>query len=247
MLDASDPRSLAFLFHLNSEPWIMEAGVKAPDAPSSATVRGAESQVELPEPGGDLLALIRRRSSCRAFAARSLTLADLTDLLAGAYGFVRHDQVDTGLLLGLRGVPSAGALYPLELYLWLRRVETLEDGLYHYDARAHTLERLGEIDGAALAGAFIAPEPFEQANAVVLVSAVFDRTLHKYGPRGYRYVLIEAGHVAQSMCLLAAERSLATLCVGGFSDSVVNRTLGIDPRTEGVVYCIAVGHALAEP
>ena len=71
----------------------------------------------------------------------------------------------------------------------------------------------------AVARYFLAAPLLENANAVVVMSAVFDRTLHKYGPRGYRYILIEAGHAAQNLCLLSAERNLATLCVGGFVDS----------------------------
>ena len=74
------------------------------------------------------------------------------------------------------------------------------------------------------------------------MTAVLDRTLHKYGARGYRYILLEAGHAAQNLCLLASERGLASLCVGGFADAAVNRFLGLDPRTEATVYCVGVGH-----
>ena len=75
------------------------------------------------------------------------------------------------------------------------------------------------------------------------LSAVFARTLKKYGPRGYRYILLEAGHCAQNLCLLAAERGLATLCLGGFQDTKLNRLLGLDGTTEAVVYCQGVGYA----
>jgi SagB-type dehydrogenase family enzyme len=88
----------------------------------------------------------------------------------------------------------------------------------------------------------IAAPLVQHANAVVFLSAVFDRTLHKYGPRGYRYILFEAGHVAQNACLLATERGLASLCVGGFIDARVNRLLELDPRVEGTIYCVAIGH-----
>jgi SagB-type dehydrogenase family enzyme len=249
MLDAADPSSLAFLFHLNSEPWVRPDGpaeVHPPDAPSAAELRGGEETLALPPPetgSGGLFETISRRSSCRDFADAPLALDDLSSLLAGAYGLTRAERLESGLELSLRGVPSAGALYPLELYLVLRRVGELEEGVYHYEPSEHAIERLRTgIDRARLAEGFIAPAALDRANAVVFIAAVFERTLHKYGARGYRYILFEAAHVAQNLCLLASDRGLGSLCVGGFRDSVVNRFLELDPRTEGAVYSVGIGH-----
>jgi SagB-type dehydrogenase family enzyme len=126
----------------------------------------------------------------------------------------------------------------------LQRVETLEDGLYHYGVRDHTLEPMkAGVDRAALAEALLSAPYVDNANAVVLITAVFDRTLRKYSARGYRYILLEAGHAAQNLCLLATERNLASLCIGGFADGAINRLLGLDSRTEAAVYCAAIGHA----
>ena len=75
-----------------------------------------------------------------------------------------------------------------------------------------------------------------------MISAVFPRTLRKYGARGYRYVLLEAGHVAQTICLLAAEQQLGSLCMGGFWDARLNAFLKFDGTTQAVVYCVGVGH-----
>jgi SagB-type dehydrogenase family enzyme len=84
--------------------------------------------------------------------------------------------------------------------------------------------------------------PFiEDANAFVALTAPFERTQRKYGPRGYRYLLLEAGHVAQNLCLAAGRRGLATLCIGGFVDSILNAELGLDPRVAGVLYGVGVG------
>jgi SagB-type dehydrogenase family enzyme len=82
----------------------------------------------------------------------------------------------------------------------------------------------------------------ENANVLFMFSAVFHRTLKKYGARGYRYILLEAGHAAQNVCLLAAEEGLGALCAGGFIDSKLNRFLEFDGRTESVLYCVGVGY-----
>ena len=85
--------------------------------------------------------------------------------------------------------------------------------------------------------------PFiRDANLIVAIAAVFNRTQKKYGPRGYRYILIESGHVGQNVCLRASELGLATLCMGGFVDSELNALLGLAPTREGVVYTVAVGY-----
>jgi SagB-type dehydrogenase family enzyme len=245
MLDATDSRSLALLYHLNSEPWL---GADADEEHGFEfhvkEMPGLGPSVALPAPvDGGLLDLVVRRSSCREYSAEPLALDSLATLLAGTYGLTRPVPIPEGLELRARSVPSAGGLYPLELYLLLRDVEALADGLYHYNAVDHALEPLREeIERTALAEFLLAAHFLENANALVFISAVFDRTLHKYGARGYRYILLEAGHAAQNLCLLAAERDLATLCVGGFGDAALNRFLELDPRTEGVVYCIGVGH-----
>lgn len=249
MLEATDSRSLALLYHLNSEPWLN------PDAYEEhgfefhfKEMPGIGPSVVLPAPDdkGALLQLIGRRSSCREYAAKPLALDSLAALLAGAYGLTRPVTIPEGLQLMARAVPSAGGLYPLELYVLLQRVDTLDDGLYHYNVVDHALEplRMG-IERTSLAECVLAAPFLENANALVFVSAVFDRTLHKYGPRGYRYILFEAGHAAQNLCLLAAERDLGSLCVGGFRDAALNHLLELDPRTEAVVYCIGVGHPAA--
>jgi SagB-type dehydrogenase family enzyme len=246
MLDAADTRSLALLYHLNSEPWLN------PDASQVyglenhfKTTPGTAKSIALPaaEETGALLQLIRRRSSCRDYAARPLSLDHLATLLAGAYGLTRLTQVPGGFEFRARSVPSAGARYPLELYVLLRNVETLADGLYHYGVLEHALEPLETgTELVSLAELMLAAPLLEHANVVVFMAAVFDRTLHKYGGRGYRYILLEAGHTAQNLCLLATERGLASLCVGGFSDSATNRFLRLEPGIEAVIYCVGVGH-----
>jgi SagB-type dehydrogenase family enzyme len=243
MLDASDAHTLALLFHLNSEPWHDDAS-EAAYRVEFKQLLDAEERVLLPraDGGGNVLQAISRRRSTRAFASQQMALGELAEILAAAYGLSRTISLPGGLEARARPVPSAGALYPLELYPLLSRVDGIADGLYHYDILDHALERLETDVGPETLDEVIVAAPFvRNANAVVFLSAVFDRTLHKYGARGYRYILLEAGHVAQNLCLLAAERGLASLCVGGFIDARVNRLLELEPRVEAVVYCVALG------
>jgi SagB-type dehydrogenase family enzyme len=244
LLDAADTRSLALLYHLNSDPWPSESFDRAFES-RFKQMAGAGESVRLPATeASPVEQVIRRRSSCRRFADTGLPLVDLAATLAGSYGLGRALAYPGRPEARARPVPSAGALYPLELYAVLRRVESVDDGLYHYNARDHALEPLKlQLGRSDVRDALLAAPLVENANAIVLVTAVLDRTLDKYGARGYRYVLLEAGHTAQNLCLLATERGLATLCVGGFRDAAVQRFLGLDPRAEVALYSVAVGHA----
>jgi SagB-type dehydrogenase family enzyme len=247
MLDAGDTRSLALLFHLNSMPRLDAADVdeRMPGAAEHGTADAGDA-IALPRLHGPnaLLDLIRRRRSCRVFRPDPLALTDLAVLLAGTYGTSGPVTVEAGVEFEARTVPSAGGLFPLEIYVALERVDTLDDGLYRYRPLDHALEPVqAGFDRRALTAALLDAQYLEHANAIVFVAAVFDRTLHKYGARGYRFILLEAGHAAQNLCLLAADRGLATICVGGFVDSAVNALLGVKPRREGAVYCVGVGHA----
>src|SRR5262249_37877029 len=154
-----------------------------------------------------------------AYLPKTMPLAAVSALAAAAYGIVELARLDDGGNFFRRSVPSAGGLFPLELFVFLQRVEGLSDGLYHYEVRGHSLELLG-AHGPADLEPFLYPYPFiRDANLVFAIAAVFERNQKKYGPRGYRYTLLGAGHVAQNVCLSAAELGLATLCMGGFEDS----------------------------
>ena len=160
------------------------------------------------------------RRSVRDFADAGLNLGDTAQLLWAAQG-ITHSE-------GLRTAPSAGALYPLEVYLIAGRVATLPAGIYRYDPRRHQLvptvsgDRRRELTLAALHQSWIADAP-----AVVVIAAVFRRTSTKYGGRGERYVHIEAGHAAENVCLQAVALGLGTTIVGAFSDAEVKRLLGL--------------------
>jgi SagB-type dehydrogenase family enzyme len=188
--------------------------------------------------------MFRRRLSCRKFRAGRIALDQVASLLDAAYGPLGPLDVPDPEAFPHRTVPSAGGLFPLELFVILRRIDGAEDGLHHYDANERRLSLLERGDLFPRVEPMFYTFPFiAEANIVIALAAIFPRTQTKYGPRGYRYVLLEAGHVGQNICLRAAELDLATLCMGGFVDSALNGLLGLKAPEEGVVYTIAAGLA----
>ena len=187
----------------------------------------AGESVGLPEieagDAGSLSDLLYKRRSVRRFGEGELSLKEVARLLFAAQGVTRRG--------GFRTVPSAGALYPLEIYLASGEVEDLEAGVYHYRPEKHELElvqngdRRKEIAQAAVGQMWI-----NKAQAVLVVCAVLERTTSKYGKRGRRYVHVEAGCAAQSVSLQAADLGLGTTVVGAFRDSRLANILGIQDK-----------------
>jgi SagB-type dehydrogenase family enzyme len=183
--------------------------------------------------------VLRTRRSRRTYGEGELAVGELATLLEAAYGV-------TGAIPGtsqaLRSAPSGGALYPLELYVVAQRVEDVERGLYHYDPLRHGLERLGEIGSGESIGE-LTPYPalLADSGAFVVATAMLWRSRFKYGQRAYRFALLEAGHVGQSLLLAAEAMGLAATPVGGFFDSRVDAFLGIDGLTEVALYMLPVG------
>jgi SagB-type dehydrogenase family enzyme len=245
MLPTADDRSLALLYHLNSEPRLLEdddLSLPAP-LPIPRVRPGGPDAVELStdEPTG-VLALALSRTSCRSYAARVLALDRLTQVVCCGYGHGRVKTLPDGSSAVARPVPSAGAFYALELYVAVQRVEGLDDGLYLYDTTRHELApQRHPLTPRVLAPHLLGQEFLAQANAVVLIAADLGPTLAKYGPRGYRYLLLEAGHVGQNLCLAATELALGSMCIGGFADGEVNALLGMDGRHQAVLYAVAFG------
>lgn len=249
MLPSNDPRSLPLLYHLNSEPVIEEeAYTSLAGAAEFRPIADPSTAVMLPHAETDsaLAQLLATRRSCRAYAERLLTLEVLATLLAQAYrGLGPAESVAAPSRL-IRPVPSAGGLYPVDIDASVINVDGLNDGVYRYNVLHHCLER-PEIRSSRerIAAHLVSSRFLEHANVLFFLVAAFDRCFEAYGPRGYRYALLEAGHVAQALCLAASQQGLGSLCAGGFRDADLNLELGLDTRRHGVVYCVGIGYAVS--
>jgi SagB-type dehydrogenase family enzyme len=194
--------------------------------------------IRLPEPRApgatSVEEALRRRRSLREFRPTPLTLAEAAQLLWAAQGRTAED--------GRRTAPSAGALYPLEVFLVAGRVEGLAPGVYRYRPDGHILEPVIEGDRRrALSEAALGQGWVGGAPAALVVAAVEERTARKYGRRAERYVHIEVGAAAQNVALQAVALGLGTVVVGAFDDAAVARVAGLAPE-ERPLAILPVGH-----
>jgi SagB-type dehydrogenase family enzyme len=184
---------------------------------------------------------ILSRVSVRDIMPCPIRLKDLTALLHLSYGITR-DAAASGLLRGFRVVPSAGGLYPLEIFFHSAHVEGLAPGLYHYNPSKHHLRFLREGDHRhQIAQSLIQGSIAQNASLLIFMTALFERSIFKYGNRGYRFALLEAGHVAQNINLVSSALGLGCLNIGGFVDRDIDEFLQIDGITHSTIYMLAVG------
>jgi SagB-type dehydrogenase family enzyme len=142
----------------------------------------------------------------------------------------------------LRAAPSAGALYPVETYLSVQMVEGIEPGIYHYNVRTHDLDRLRPGDfREAVAEAALDQGFLAEAAVVFAWTAVFARSKWKYKERAYRYVYLDAGHIAQNVALAAVALGLGSCQIAALYDDEVNAVLGVDGKEESILYMTALG------
>lgn len=195
------------------------------------------TKIKLPEPltsGGMSLteALVLRRSD-RSYSQEPLSLSDVSQLLWSAQG-VTNER-------GFRTAPSAGATFPLEMYVMINNVSGMERGVYHYDPFGNTLEVvLSEDVSAALARASLSQSMISEGSIVLIFGAVFERTESRYGERGERYVYNEIGHASQNVHLQAAAMKLGTVVIGAYRDEEVENILQLGDEIR-VLYMMPVG------
>jgi len=188
--------------------------------------------INLPEPKKispvSLEEVISARRSRRKFLPRSLTMGQISQLCWAAQGM---DAAS-----GFRNVPSAGATYPLELFV------VTTDGLFHYLPAEHALDKLTDSDlRAELSAAAWGQRFIKEAPLTLAFAAELARTTGRYGRRGIRYVYTEAGHAAQNIHLQAESLELASVAVGAFEDAAVSKVLSLPANLEPV-YMVVVGY-----
>lgn len=234
--------SLAELYHENTKiaPYLRDAqadlAAPSPDLPAVESLSYAhDARIALPAPTRLAMALseaMLARRSARAFSDAAVALADVATILGLTYGETARP---------LRVVPSAGARYPLEVFLLAHRVDGLDAGVYHYHPETHSLEPWTR--GSVLAATQKALVGGAPASAHVVVGAVFGRTTAKYRERGYRLILLDAGHAMQDLVLAATALGLASTTLGGFVDDELNALVGLDGVDENVLYVAALGRS----
>lgn len=197
--------------------------------------------IKLPEPltNGKISVeqAIQQRRSVRDFTEESLKLEEVSQILWAAQGITEQNR-------GYRSAPSAGATYPLDLYLVVKKdgVIGLKEGVYLYNPFEHKLENILKEDlslnikNAALGQSFIGDAPIN-----IVITGVYDRTTSRYGERGKRYVHMEVGHVGQNIYLQAESLGLGTVVVGAFDDRAIKEILNL-PQSNEPFYIIPVGN-----
>jgi len=176
---------------------------------------------------------LSQRRSIRAYKPGSLTLEETSQLLWATQGITGDN--------GFRAAPSAGATYPLETHIVVGDVAGLEPGLYRYDAAAHSLSVVKEGELRPELSKLSLDQPsVREAAAVIVLSAVYERTTERYGDRGQMYVHMDVGHAAENALLQATALGLGAVPVGAFRTRTVGAMLGF-PETQLVLYLIPVG------
>lgn len=195
--------------------------------------------IKFKEDSKSLESIIKSRSSERDFQGKFLKLENLSRLLLYSAGIVKKSlEWDETR----RAYPSAGARYPLEVYVVVFKVKSLTPGIYHYNVKEHSLEliRRGSFKKEMVKYTNY-QEWIKNSSIVILISAVFKRTKIKYKNRGYRYVFLEAGHMGQNFYLVANSIGLRCCSIGGFLDDEINRLIDLDGIKESVIYILAIG------
>lgn len=198
----------------------------------------AAQKISLPEPvlDGEISVeqAIAERRSIRHYRDEPLTIREISQVLWAASGItdrVRH----------FRSVPSAGATYPLEVYLTSGRIDGLEQGVFRYLPGDHALLRVMDQDQRnELYTQALRQSPVRNAPAVMVIAGVFERTTKRYGQRGQRYVYMEAGHAGQNIQLQAHALGIGSVVIGAFDDAGVKDVLGLS-RDVVPLYIVPLG------
>lgn len=206
--------------------------------------------IELPHPlknlSRNLSETLTSRRSSRQFIPGTIDLQQLSTILYFGYGVSREkDKAKT--FRSLRFVPSGGSLYPLEIFFYAGGISNLKPGLYHYNPIGHHLRLIKEGDATTeISSAMVQEAIIENANFILFISAVFERSIFKYGNRGYRFIFLEAGHFAQNINLISQEFGLGCLNIGGYFDRQIDDLLDLDGLTQSTIYMCAIGKSIEQ-
>jgi SagB-type dehydrogenase family enzyme len=201
----------------------------------------AIKKIELPDPKFDedvkFWDVIRNRKSSRKFKNEPVTKEELSLMLFGMSGLTRVSPQ-----FAFRTVPSAGGLYPIEVYLVINNVKDLDQGIYHYNISKHSLELLQEGDFRnKITKACLDQQIAYNSAANFVYTAIIERSKWKYLQRCYRYIYMDVGHIGQNFYLIAEALGLGACTIGAIFDDEINSMLNIDGITETAIYVGVVG------
>jgi SagB-type dehydrogenase family enzyme len=253
----SDEDGVWELFHANSKVYrhshFLPDDVVADRMSRMAVALDYEGRplIPLPTDLANLSAPLSRavvgRVTPKRIAPAPVSIEALASILFAGCGVTRANKT-TSFLRPFRAAPSGGGLFPLELYIFTKHVPGIAAGLYHFSPPDQALRQLRAGDlSIDIAQSFVEFQTHlaYDASLIVMVTAMFQRSTFKYGARGYRFIFLEAGHVAQNINLACTALGLGCFNIGGFYDQAVDRFLGIDGLNHGTIYMMAIGE-LAE-
>jgi SagB-type dehydrogenase family enzyme len=254
-IEAREPESaedrLWELFHENSKVTAFESSPRNDEVARMMTEQydrfsyDAAPRLRLSSPR-DLAAplglMIRSRRTPRTLTPRTITLEDLATLLFHTAGITCPEKENL-FIRPLRAAPSAGAMYPIDAFVHVTQAEGLSNGMYHYNPYTHELLHLFGDRSRAIADALVQAQLAYDSTLIIFLVATFERTTQKYGERGFRFTLIEAGHIAQNILLVATCLGLAGVPLGGYYDRQIDSILGFDGVTHSTIYGVALGSA----
>lgn len=183
------------------------------------------------------LDVLKNRESVRNYKDYKISLNEITSILYNSYGRINKKE------LIKRNVPSAGSLYPLEIYL-VTFNSHIPNGIYHYNVIDNKLELITEGDFLDYISKNVWAEPLielKKSSAVLVTTGILERLYLKYNERAYRFMLHESGFVAQNISLISESLSLGTCMMGGYNDEKINQILGIDGVFESITNILTIG------
>ncbi|STX40828.1 nitroreductase [Legionella donaldsonii] len=233
----SSRKKLWILFFVIAGMMILSLFIPEINKPSPSSRVTAETKIKLPAPLYDsttsLEQALKQRRSIRQYKEDAITLQQVSQLLWAAQGITSPE--------GFRTAPSAGALYPLEIYLVSGNVRGLPTGVYHYLPAEHALQLMVKGDKrTALTAAALQQNAIKFAPVNLVMTAVYARTTKKYGNRGKQYVHMEIGHAAQNVCLQVTALGLGTVIIGALDEPAFRAILAL-PKEETPLYIMPVG------
>ncbi len=215
--------------------------------------RFLQVDLKLPEhPAPQLKDLLFKRQSLREFSDTPIPFDIVSGCLYYSAGLMVHTKQDYNNRLDARFYPSAGKRYPTEVYFIARRVESMPQGIYHYNVNKNNVELINEDVSDSVISPIFINEWVNKSPITFILTSVLTRTQLKYGERGLRYSFFEAGHVAQNLLLNSVAFGLSACPIGGFIDRELEKLIGIRSEFSGlhdissrekILYCITAGHA----